>query len=288
MSATIIDGKSISKTIVAKRADHVKTLQSKPGLAVILVGEDPASQVYVANKEKACQKIGYYSKKIVLPASVSKSRLLAEIDALNQDDSIHGILCQFPLPESLRSFEAEVINHIHPLKDVDGFHPINVGKLATLTAAPNENDSILLPCTPKGIVELIKKTQTDITGKHAVIIGRSNIVGKPVANLLLAHNATVTITHSKTVNLAQITASADILIAAIGKPKFVTKAMVKPGAIVIDVGINRTENGLVGDVDFDAAKEIASFITPVPGGVGPMTIAMLMENVYTAYTLQNR
>lgn len=286
MGAITINGKNISQTIIENLAKKVNSLPAKPGLAVILVGTDPASQVYVNNKEKACKKIGYLSKKIVLPDTISKEALLSHIDALNQDPTVHGILCQFPLPARLRQAETEVINRIKPEKDVDGFHPINVGKLATLTTAPDDNTSLLLPCTPKGVIELINSVSPNIAGKHAVVIGRSNIVGKPVATLLLSKHATVTITHSKTLDLAAITKSADILVAAIGQPNFVTAVMVKPGAIVIDVGINRTENGLVGDVDFNNVKDVAGFITPVPGGVGPMTIAMLMQNVYTAYTLQ--
>lgn len=286
MAARIIDGKTISQTIIENLAKKVNNLTIKPGLAVILVGTDPASQVYVNNKEKACKKIGYLSKKIVLPATISKEALLSQIDSLNQDPTIHGILCQFPLPAQLRQTETEVINRIKPEKDVDGFHPHNVGKLATLTTTPEDSTSLLLPCTPKGVIELIDSVSPDVAGKHAVVIGRSNIVGKPVAILLLSKHATVTITHSKTSDLAAFTKSADILVAAIGKPNFVTAPMVKPGAIVIDVGINRTEIGLVGDVNFNQVKEVAGFITPVPGGVGPMTIAMLMQNVYTAYKLQ--
>lgn len=270
MSSQILDGKAVSKEILAEITRQVASLDPKPGLAVVLVGEDPASKVYVNNKEKACHQVGFYSEKIVLPETVSADELFAVIDRLNTDPKIHGILCQFPLPAKLRHLESEVILRINPAKDVDGFHPM----------------SQLIPCTPKGIMELIHRANPDITGLHAVVMGRSHMVGKPVSRLLLEADATVTTTHSKTKNTADLTRQADILVAAIGKPKLVSSAMVKPGAIVIDVGINRTDSGLVGDVDYDTVKEIASFITPVPGGVGPMTIAMLMQNVLTAYHQQ--
>lgn len=268
MSAQILDGKTIGQEILSQITQKVAALDTKPGLAVVLVGTDPASQVYVNNKEKACNKVGFYSEKIVLPETTTPAELFAVIDRLNTDPRIHGILCQFPLPPTLRSIENEVIMRINPAKDVDGFHPI----------------SQLTPCTPKGIMELIRRCQLPIAGKHAVVMGRSHMVGKPVSKLLLDADATVTITHSKTVDVASITRQADILVAAIGKPEFVTADMIKPGAIVIDVGINRTDKGLVGDVDYAAVSPIASFITPVPGGVGPMTIAMLMDNVLTAYS----
>lgn len=271
MSAQILDGKQISKEIRENLKKEVDKLAVKPGLAVVLVGEDPASQVYVNNKEKACHEIGFYSKKIVLPESTTREELLAVIDQLNTEPRIHGILCQFPLPAPLRSIENEIVLRINPEKDVDGFHPM----------------SRFTSCTPKGIIELIKRTGVPIGGKHAVVMGRSHMVGKPVALLLLGEDATITITHSKTQNLKEIVRSADIVVAAIGKPKFVTKDMIKPGAIVIDVGINRTNEGLVGDVDYEAISEAASYITPVPGGVGPMTIAMLMDNVLTAYHNQS-
>lgn len=268
MFAQILDGKAIGQEILAQIAQKVTALDPKPGLAVVLVGTDPASQVYVNNKEKACKKVGFYSEKIVLPETTSPAELFAVIDRLNTDPKIHGILCQFPLPPALRSIENEVIMRINSAKDVDGFHPL----------------SQLTPCTPKGIMELIHRCNLPITGTHAVVMGRSHMVGKPVARLLLEADATVTVTHSKTVNVADITRQADILVAAIGKPEFVTSDMVKAGAIVIDVGINRTETGLVGDVDYQAVSQTAGFITPVPGGVGPMTIAMLMDNVLAAYS----
>jgi methylenetetrahydrofolate dehydrogenase (NADP+)/methenyltetrahydrofolate cyclohydrolase len=271
MPAQILDGKQISKEIRQNLKIEVDKLPVKPGLTVVLVGEDPASQVYVNNKEKACKEIGFYSEKIILPESTSKDELMAVIDRLNTDPKIHGILCQFPLPSSLRSIENDIIHRINPSKDVDGFHPMTQ----------------FTPCTPKGIIELIKRTGMPITGKHAVVMGRSHMVGKPVAMLLLAEDATITITHSKTQNLKEILLTADIIVAAIGKPKYVTADMVKPGAIIVDVGINRTEEGLVGDVDYHRVREKVSFITPVPGGVGPMTIAMLMQNVLLAYQLSS-
>jgi methylenetetrahydrofolate dehydrogenase (NADP+) / methenyltetrahydrofolate cyclohydrolase len=271
MSATILDGKAISQEILESIKQTVASLNPKPGLAVILVGNDPASNVYVSNKEKACSKVGFYSEKILLPENATPEELFTVIDRLNGDPKIHGILCQFPLPAALRHIEAQVILRINPDKDVDGFHPL----------------SSLTPCTPKGVMALIDRAQIPIPGLHAVVMGRSHMVGKPAARLLLEADATVTTTHSKTVNLAQITRQADILVAAIGKANLVTTDMVKPGAIVIDVGINRTESGLVGDVDFTAVKQVAGFISPVPGGVGPMTIAMLMQNVLSAYQALN-
>lgn len=267
MPASILDGKTISQEILTSIQTQVASLDPKPGLAVILVGEDPASKVYVNNKEKACHRVGFYSEKIVLANTTTAEELFAVIDRLNSDPKIHGILCQFPLPQPLRHLESEVIARINPAKDVDGFHPM----------------SKLIPCTPKGIMELIHRAKPDISGLHAVVMGRSHMVGKPISRLLLDADATVTTTHSKTGNLTSITQQADILVAAIGKPQLVTANMVKPGAIVIDVGINRTESGLVGDVDYPNVAPIAGFITPVPGGVGPMTIAMLMQNVLTAY-----
>lgn len=270
MSATILDGKTISQEILASIAHKVATLPTKPGLAVILVGNDPASQVYVHNKQKACHQVGFYSQKIVLPETASPQEILSTIDRLNNDPKIHGILCQFPLPTHLRHLEPQIIQGINPAKDVDGFHPL----------------SRLTPCTPKGIMALIHRAIPDITSLHAVVMGRSHMVGKPISQLLLQEDATVTITHSKTKDIGAITRQADILVAAIGKPQFVTSEMVKPGAIVIDVGINRTPSGLVGDVDFASVSPVAGFITPVPGGVGPMTIAMLMSNVLEAFTHQ--
>lgn len=278
----IIDGKAVSKKVKEDVKAECKQLKAKgvtPGLAVIIVGDDPASQVYVHNKEVACEACGFYSVKYALPAETTQEELNALIDKLNKDDKINGILCQLPLPSHLD--DKEVINRIDPLKDVDAFHPVNVGAIMI-------GDYNYLPCTPAGVMELIHSTGVDVSGKKAVVMGRSNIVGKPMAMLLLHENATVEITHSKTQNLADITKEADILVAAIGKAKFVKADMVKDGAVVIDVGMNRDENGkLCGDVDFEDVKDKCSFITPVPGGVGPMTIAMLMKNTLTASKIQN-
>ena len=278
----LIDGKAVSlqvKQQEKQECDKLKTKGVTPGLAVIIVGDDPASQVYVRNKEKACEECGFYSVKYALDADTTQSELNALIDKLNKDEKINGILCQLPLPKHLD--DKEVINRIDPIKDVDAFHPVNVGAIMI-------GDYNFLPCTPAGVMELIHSTGVDVTGKKAVVIGRSNIVGKPMAMLLLHENATVEITHSKTLDLKSITKEADILVAAIGRAKFVTADMVKNGAIVIDVGMNRDENGkLCGDVDFENVKDKCSFITPVPGGVGPMTISMLMRNTLTAAKLQN-
>ena len=278
----LIDGKAVSlqvKQQVKQECDKLKTKGVTPGLAVIIVGDDPASQVYVRNKEKACEECGFYSVKYALDADTTQDELNALIDKFNKDEKINGILCQLPLPKHLD--DKEVINRIDPIKDVDAFHPVNVGAIMI-------GDYNFLPCTPAGVMELIHSTGVDVTGKKAVVIGRSNIVGKPMAMLLLHENATVEITHSKTIDLKSITKEADILVAAIGRAKFVTADMVKNGAIVIDVGMNRDENGkLCGDVDFENVKDKCSFITPVPGGVGPMTISMLMRNTLTAAKLQN-
>ncbi len=278
----IIDGKAVSKKVkedVKAECEQLKAKGITPGLAVIIVGDDPASQVYVHNKEVACEVCGFYSVKYALPAETTQQELNALIDKLNNDDKINGILCQLPLPAHLD--DKEVINRIDPLKDVDAFHPVNVGAIMI-------GDYNYLPCTPAGVMELIHSTGVDVSGKKAVVMGRSNIVGKPMAMLLLHENATVEITHSRTQNLADITKEADILVAAIGKAKFVKSDMVKDGAVVIDVGMNRDENGkLCGDVDFENVKDKCSFITPVPGGVGPMTIAMLMKNTLTAAKIQN-
>lgn len=278
----IIDGKAVSKKVkedVKAECEQLKAKGVTPGLAVIIVGDDPASQVYVHNKEVACEACGFYSVKYALPAETTQEELNALIDKLNKDDKINGILCQLPLPSHLD--DKEVINRIDPLKDVDAFHPVNVGAIMI-------GDYNYLPCTPAGVMELIHSTGVDVSGKKVVVMGRSNIVGKPMAMLLLHENATVEITHSRTQNLADITKEADILVAAIGKAKFVKADMVKDGAVVIDVGMNRDENGkLCGDVDFEDVKDKCSFITPVPGGVGPMTIAMLMKNTLTAAKIQN-
>lgn len=278
----IIDGKAVSKQVKNRVAQEVIKLKKKgvtPGLAVIIVGEDPASQVYVRNKERACEEVGFYSEKFALPENTTQQELNNLVMELNCRDDINGILCQLPLPKHLD--DKEVINLINPIKDVDAFHPVNVGAIMI-------GDYNFLPCTPAGVMELIHSTGVDVAGKKAVVMGRSNIVGKPMAMLLLHENATVEITHSKTVDLKGITSQADILIAAIGKAKFVKADMVKEGAVVIDVGMNRDENSkLCGDVDFEDVKDKCSFITPVPGGVGPMTISMLMQNTLTAAKLQN-
>lgn len=278
----IIDGKAVAKSVRERVAGETAELKKKgvtPSLAVIIVGEDPASQVYVRNKEKACEEVGFFSEKFALPESTTQEELNALVKELNERDDINGILCQLPLPKHLD--DKEVINLINPIKDVDAFHPVNVGAIMI-------GDYNFLPCTPAGVMELIHSTGVDVCGKKAVVIGRSNIVGKPMAMLLLHENATVEITHSRTQNLAEVTAGADILVAAIGKAKFVTADMVKEGAVVIDVGMNRDENGkLCGDVDFEAVTDKCSYITPVPGGVGPMTISMLMQNTLTAAKIQN-
>ncbi|MGN1117802.1 MAG: bifunctional methylenetetrahydrofolate dehydrogenase/methenyltetrahydrofolate cyclohydrolase FolD [Acutalibacteraceae bacterium] len=274
----ILDGKQVSLDVKNELREMTAKLKAEKGyvpcLAVIIVGEDPASKVYVANKEKACEYIGYKSLKYALEEDTTQQELLSLIEKLNNDDEVDGILCQLPLPKHID--EEAVINAIKPEKDVDAFHPVNVGKIMV-------GNYTTLPCTPAGVMELLKRTGTALTGKNCVVIGRSNIVGKPMSILLLHANATVTICHSKTRNLKEICSNADIIVAAVGRAKFVTADMVKEGAIVIDVGINRNENGkLCGDVDFENVKDKCSFITPVPGGCGPMTIAMLMKNTYSA------
>ncbi|HEY2493890.1 MAG TPA: bifunctional methylenetetrahydrofolate dehydrogenase/methenyltetrahydrofolate cyclohydrolase FolD [Paenibacillus sp.] len=277
MTATIISGKQVSDEIRGGIATVVKELAGQgvvPGLAVVLVGEDPASQVYVRNKEKACHDLGYYSEVHRLDAQTSQKELIALVDKLNAQANINGILVQLPLPSHIE--EKAIINAIAVEKDVDGFHPINVGNLVI------GGDS-LLPCTPAGVIELIKRAGVEMSGKHAVVIGRSNIVGKPVSLLLQRENATVTMCHSRTANMAEIARQADILVVAIGRANFIDASFVKPGAVVIDVGMNRLPNGkLAGDVDFESVKEVAGPITPVPGGVGPMTITMLMQNTLIA------
>jgi len=273
MTATIIDGKKVSSELKAALAQEVQQLTEagvRPGLAVILVGEDPASQVYVRNKEKTCVDLGMHSEVHRLPADTPQAELVALIESLNASDAIHGILVQKPLPGHID--EKAVIGAIAVEKDVDGFHPISIGNLLI-------GDEGFVPCTPAGVIELLRAYDISLEGKRAAIIGRSNIVGKPMAALLIRENATVTVCHSRTANLAEVTREADIVIAAIGRPNMVTADYIKPGAVVIDVGINRLPNGkLAGDVDFESAKEVASAITPVPGGVGPMTIALLMKN----------
>lgn len=276
MSATLIKGSEISKQIKEELKQEIVKLKEKynitPGLSTILVGEDEASKVYVGAKEKACKELGIYSERIDLPVDTKEQDLLALIEKLNRNPKIHGILVQLPLPKHIN--ETHVLYAIDPSKDVDGFHPVNVGKMML-------GEPTFLPCTPHGILELLKRSGTDTKGAEVVVIGRSNIVGKPVANMLLQKkggNATVTICHTGTRDLASHTKRADILIVAAGKPKTVTADMVKDGVVVIDVGVNRLETGLVGDVDFETVKEKAKAITPVPGGVGPMTIVMLMKN----------
>lgn len=270
----IIDGKAISKEIYDDIKKKVEKLEVKPGLAVILIGEDPASMVYVNNKEKTCNKLGINSFMYRLPESTTEDELLELIDKLNLDEMVNGILLQHPVPSHIDEMKA--FNRISPDKDVDGFNIINRGKLAI-------GEDAFVACTPLGIIEMLKHDNIKIEGKNCVIIGRSNIVGKPLYELMLKENATVTICHSRTQNIKEICKTADILVAALGKPKFVTKDMVKENAVVIDVGINRVDGKLVGDVDFEDVAKVASYITPVPGGVGPMTIAMLMKNVMKAY-----
>lgn len=275
--ALIIDGKAVSAKVRSEIAEKVSHMDKKPGLAVIIVGEDPASKVYVRNKAKACAEVGFYSEVHELPQNTSEGELLSLIDRLNADDKINGILVQLPLPKHLD--EKSVINRILPEKDVDAFHPINVGKLMI-------GEQVLQPCTPAGVMRLLEEYGISPEGKRCTVLGRSNIVGKPQAMLLLQKNGTVTVCHSKTPDLKEECRRADILVVAIGRAKFVTADYVKQGAVVIDVGMDRDENGkLCGDVDFESVKDIAGAITPVPGGVGPMTIAMLLSNTLTAAKL---
>lgn len=278
----IIDGKLVSANVKEKIKQETFELKQKGievGLAVVIVGDDSASKVYVSNKKKACQEVGFNSYEYAIPAETTEEELLDLINKLNNDDNVNGILVQLPLPRHLD--DKVIINNILPEKDVDAFHPINVGKIMI-------GDYSFLPCTPAGVMELIKSTGTEISGKECVVVGRSNIVGKPQAMLLLHQSGTVTICHSKTAGLAEVCSRADILIAAVGRAKMITSDYVKEGAVVIDVGMNRDENGkLCGDVDFEDCKDKASYITPVPGGVGPMTIAMLMQNTLTAAKVKN-
>lgn len=280
MSAQIMDGKMLSKQIREELKLEIERLKSKgvlPGLAVILVGDDPASKIYVGRKQKACEQLGVYSEVHRLPEETTESELLQKIEALNQQENIHGILVQMPVPAHIS--DKAVIDAIAVEKDVDGFHPVNVGNLMI-------GDSSMLPCTPAGIIEMLKRYDIPIAGKNVVVVGRSNIVGKPAAMLFLREHATVTICHSRTQNMAQITSQADILVVAVGKSRMIQADHVKPGAVVIDVGMNRLADGkLTGDVDYDAVKEKASYITPVPGGVGPMTITMLLKNTVEAAKL---
>ena len=275
----IIDGKAISAAIRAELAEKTENFKAKNGfapcLAVIIVGEDPASKVYVRNKHKACDEIGFTSLGYELPAETTEEELIALVEKLNKDDSVHGILVQLPLPKHLD--EEKVLLTIDPRKDVDAFHPYNVGKIMI-------GNYDFLPCTPAGVMELLKRSNITIEGKECVVVGRSNIVGKPQAMLLLQANGTVTVCHSRTKDLREVCRRADILIAAIGKPEFFDASYVKEGAVVIDVGMNRrpSDGKLCGDVDYASVAPLASYITPVPGGVGPMTIAMLMQNTFTA------
>ncbi|MCI5971255.1 MAG: bifunctional methylenetetrahydrofolate dehydrogenase/methenyltetrahydrofolate cyclohydrolase FolD [Clostridia bacterium] len=276
--AKILDGKAVSQRVkddLKKETEKfVKDNGFAPGLAVVIVGNDPASRVYVNSKKRACEEIGYYSEEHALCESTTEDELLNLVEKLNNDDKIHGILVQLPLPKHIN--EETIINAINPKKDVDAFHPVNVGKIMI-------GNFDFLPCTPAGVMELIKESGISLEGKNCVVIGRSNIVGKPQAMLLLHKNATVTICHSKTKNLKEIAQTADVLVVAVGRAQMITGDYIKEGAVVIDVGMNRLENKkLVGDVDFESASKKASYITPVPGGVGPMTIAMLMKNTLTA------
>lgn len=282
MAATIIDGKALAAKKKAQVAEQTAKLRSRPGLAVILVGDDPASRVYVTSKRRDCEECGFYSEEFALPAATGQKALLELVDTLNERPEIDGILCQLPLPKGYDYDEQEVLLHIDPSKDVDAFHPANMGKIMI-------GDYDFLPCTPAGVMEMLEEYHIDPAGKHCVVVGRSNIVGKPQAMLLLHKHGTVTICHSRTPDLASVTRQADILVAAVGRVNLITADMVKPGAVVIDVAMNRnTEGKLCGDVDFAPVAEIASYITPVPGGVGPMTRAMLMENTLTAARLHGK
>jgi methylenetetrahydrofolate dehydrogenase (NADP+)/methenyltetrahydrofolate cyclohydrolase len=272
----IIDGKQIAKQLRISIAEQVTKLDRKPGLAVILVGDDPASAVYVRNKDNACKEVGFYSEKINKSANITQAELLSEVERLNKDDKIDGILVQLPLPSHLDA--NQVIEAINPNKDVDGFHSENIGKLM-------QNKAYLRPCTPKGVMTMLATTGVDLVGKDCVVVGASNIVGRPMAMELLNARATVTICNSKTQDLSGKLKQADVIVAAVGIPKMIQGDWIKAGVIIIDVGINRLDDGtLVGDVDFDAVQDKAAWITPVPGGVGPMTIATLLENTLTAYT----
>ena len=292
MSAVIMDGKAISKEIQAEIATEVASFIEQSGvtpcLAAVLVGDDPASEVYVRNKHRACERVGIASQMHKLPASTSQDELLQLISQLNAQDDVHGILIQLPLPDSIDTLQ--VLDAVDPGKDVDAFHPENVGLIS-------QGRPRFLPCTPHGVQQILDRCGIEMSGKHAVIVGRSDIVGKPMSMLLTAKNstrgpqaanATVTLCHSRTQNLNEVCRSADVIVAAIGVPKFITADMVKPGAVVVDVGINRTDDGLCGDVDFDTVKEVAGHLTPVPGGVGPLTVTMLMYNTLDAAKLMAR
>ena len=279
MAAKIIDGKKISEKILNGLKIKIKNLKQKPGLALVLVGDNLASEIYVNFKEKTCKDVGFYCERYNLDKNISELDLLKLVNELNQKKEIHGILVQLPLPKQID--EHLIVNSILPHKDVDGFTPLNLGNLIS-------ENTIMAPATARAVIHLIESTGINIEGKNAVVVGRSNIVGKPTAMMLLEKNATVTICHSKTKNLAEYTKKADILVVAVGKPKLIKKEMVKENSVVIDVGINRINNTIVGDVDFENVKEVAGFITPVPKGVGPMTIAMLMDNTLKAMELADR
>lgn len=274
----LLDGKALANDILDKLSLKVKQLDTAPNLVVIQVGNDPASSVYVRNKERTAERVGINSETVKLSKHITQDELLEIIDKYNNDSLVNGILVQLPLPKHID--EQVILEAISPMKDVDGFHPLNVGKL-------NIGQKQMIPSTPAGIMELLKANHIELEGKHVVIVGRSNIVGKPLAHLLLEENATVTVAHSRTKNLKQLTKLADILVVAVGQPELITEDYVKDGTVVIDVGINRTESGLKGDVDFNNVKSEVAAITPVPGGVGPMTIAMLMNQTYQAYCTQN-
>lgn len=279
--AQLINGREIAKQVRRETAEKVAALKEKGtacGLAVVLVGENPASKVYVRMKQKACAEVGIYSEEHKLPETTTQEELLTLVDQLNADTKIHGILVQLPLPNGID--ELEVLSRVDPKKDVDGFHPVNVGRLSI-------GEDTLVPCTPAGVLEMLHRENVPIEGQKVVVLGRSNIVGKPVAQLFLRENATVTVCHSRTKNLAEECSQADILVVAVGRPAMVKEDWVKPGAVVIDVGINRVDDALIGDVDFDTVSEKAGRITPVPGGVGPMTIAMLMSNTARAADASN-
>ena len=273
--ATLLDGKKLSQKIISQLKEDIQKLKKlPPGLAVILVGDNPASKIYVSKKEKTAKELGMYSEVHRLPRAASEKEILSLIQFLNESPKIHGILVQMPLPPHIQT--QFILNAVSPHKDVDGFHPFNLGRLMM-------GDPLFIPCTPQGIMELLKEYHIDVAGKKAVVVGRSLIVGKPMAHLLLSQNATVTICHSKTKNLEEECQTADILIAAIGQPHFIKNSLVKKGAVVVDVGMNRLKDKIVGDVDFDTVQEKVSYITPVPGGIGPMTIAMLLKNTYKAF-----
>lgn len=280
MTAQILDGKQLAQQIRTELKQKITLTQASPELAVIIVGNNPASEIYVRSKEKACQEVGIKVETFRLTSDISAEELNELIDLLNNSSAVNGILVQLPLPRHLNP--QEILTRIKPEKDVDGFHPLNTGLII------QKQPSAFIPCTPKGILRLIHTVKQDLSGLNAVVIGRSQVVGLPVSHLLLNENCTVTIAHSKTKNLSEICKKADILIASVGKPEFVTEDFIKPEAIIIDVGINRTNDGIKGDVKYNEASKKASYITPVPGGVGPMTIAMLLENTYEAFLKQNR